>query len=274
MPLDGLRVISFESRRAKEMAELIHRQGGSPLVAPAVREVPLEDKSDAFDFAEQLLRGEFDMVIFLTGIGARALDKVLEAKYPRGWLTAALRGVTIVARGPKPAAALREMNVPVAIVVPEPNTWRELIKAIDGRTERRIAVQEYGRTNIELLDALKSRGAEVRPVRVYQWKLPENTAPLRDAARRLAGANVDVVLFTTSVQVSHLMQIAAEEGVADAVRAGFKDVVVASIGPTTTEALEEYGIVPDITPAHPRMGFLVKETSDRADEILKSKRGK
>lgn len=197
----------------------------------------------------------------------------MESKYPPGNFAESLRRITTVVRGPKPAAALRELNVPITILVPEPNTWHEVLAAIDGRPEKRIAVQEYGRTNVELIAALKSRGADVTCVRVYQWALPEDTTPLREAARRLASANVDVVIFTTSVQVAHLMQIAAEEGIADAVRAGFKDVVVASIGPTTTEALEEYGIAPDITPSHPKMGFLIKETAEQADAILKKKRG-
>lgn len=271
MPLDGLRVISFESRRAHEMAELIRRQGGSPFIAPAVREITIEDNPGALDFAERLFRGEYDMLILLTGAGTRALSKTVESKYP-GRFSEALRGITTVARGPKPAAALREMNVPVTIVVPEPNTWRELLKVIDGRPEKRIAVQEYGRTNVELIEALRARGGEVTTVRVYRWELPEDTAPLREAARRLATANVDVVMFTTSVQVGHLMRMAAEEGIADAVRAGFKDVVVASIGPTTTEALEEYGLVPDITPAHPKMGLLVWETAGQAEAVLKRKR--
>jgi uroporphyrinogen-III synthase len=84
---------------------------------------------------------------------------------------------------------------------------------------------------------------------------------------------VDLVLFTTSVQIGHLMQIAGQEAISDAVRAGFDDVVVASIGPTTTEALEEYGIVPDITPTHPKMGFLVRESAEQAPAILTRKRG-
>ena len=272
MPLDGLRVISFESRRAKEMAELIRRQGGSPFVAPAVREVPIEDNPEAFEFAERLFRGEFDMMILLTGVGTRALNKVLESKYPAERFAEALRGITTVVRGPKPAAALRELNVPITVQVPEPNTWRELLSALDGRTENRIAVQEYGRSNTELLEGLRARGADVTPVRVYQWAMPEDTTPLREAAHRVAAANVDVVMFTTSVQIAHLMQIAAEEGIADAVRAGFQDVLVASIGPTTSEALEEYGIEPDITPSHPKMGILVKETADQAETVLNQKR--
>src|SRR5271169_894505 len=129
MPFDGLRVVSFESRRANEIAELIRRQGGDPFVAPSMREAPIENNPEAFEFGERLFRGEFDMLIFLTGVGTRALDKVLASRYAPDAFAEALRKITVVARGPKPAAALREMQVPVAVAVPEPNTWRELLAA-------------------------------------------------------------------------------------------------------------------------------------------------
>ncbi len=272
MPFDGLRVVSFESRRATEIAELIRRQGGQPFVAPSMREASIEDNREAFEFAERLFRGEFEMMIFLTGVGARALDKVLASRFPAGAFADALRKIAIVARGPKPLAALREMQVPVAITVPEPNTWRELIAAIANRSERRIAVQEYGKANPELLDALRERGAEVTPVRVYQWDLPEDTQPLREAVRRIVDGQADVAIFTTSIQLTHLFRIAAEAGLADALRSALGRLVIASIGPTTTEALEEFGLQPDITPSHPKMGFLIKETADQAGAILERKR--
>ncbi len=218
MPFDGLRVVSFESRRANEIAELIRRQGGDPFVAPSMREAPIENNAEAFAFAERLFRGDFDMVIFLTGVGTRALAKVLTARYPEEQFAEALRKVTVVARGPKPLAALREMKVPVAATAPEPNTWRELLAAIEGRPERRIAVQEYGKSNADLLDALRARGAEVTAVPVYQWDLPEDTGPLREAIRRIAAGQADVAIFTTSIQLAHLFRIAAEEGLESPVR--------------------------------------------------------
>jgi len=264
MPFDGLRVVAFESRRATEIGELIRRQGGEPFVAPSMREAPIENNADAFAFAERLFQGEFDMVIFLTGVGTRALAKVLETRYPEGQFAEALRKVTVVARGPKPMAALREMQVPVAATAAEPNTWRELLTAIEGRPERRIAVQEYGKSNVDLLNALRARGAEVTPVPVYQWDLPEDTGPLRDAVRRIAAGQADVVMFTTSIQIAHLFRIAAEEQLEQPMRSALGRMVIASIGPTTTEALEEFGLGPDITPSHPKMGFLVKETAEQA----------
>jgi uroporphyrinogen-III synthase len=273
MGFDGLRVLSLESRRAAEIATLIRNQGGEPFVAPSMREAPLDRNDAAFDFAERLFRGEFDMMILLTGVGTRALNQLLATRYPEGQFAGALRKITVAARGPKPVAALREMGVPIAVTAPEPNTWRELLEALNGRPERRIAVQEYGRSNPELLAALRERGAEVTSVRIYQWALPLDTAPLREAVRRLAAGEFDFALFTTAIQVSHMLQIAAEEGVEAEVRSQFEQrVVVASIGPSCSEMLEEHGLPTDIAPSHPKMGFLVKETADRAQELLRGKR--
>jgi uroporphyrinogen-III synthase len=233
-----------------------------------MREVPLENNPQAFAFAERLFRGEFDMVILLTGVGSRLLNQVIETRWPTGAFADALRGVTVVVRGPKPMAVMREWNVPVAVSVPEPNTWREILAALDGRPERRIAVQEYGRPSAELVEGLRARGAEVTTVPVYQWDLPEDLGPLREAVRKLAAGEFDVILFTTSIQIPHLLRIAAEQGVEDAVRRALGRMVVASVGPTTSETLRDSGIRVDLEPSHPKMGFLVNETAKQAGPLL------
>ena len=133
-------------------------------------------------------------------------------------------------------------------------------------------MQEYGKSNPEFLDALRARGAEVTPVRVYQWDLPEDTAPLREAVHRIAEGQADVAMFTTSIQIPHLFRIAAEERLHRTDASALRRMVIASIGPTTTETLEEFGLQPDITPSHPKMGFLVKETAEQAPAILERKR--
>lgn len=242
-----------------EIAELIRRQGGEPFVAPSMREVPLDDRSDVFVFADRLFAGAFDMVVLLTGVGTRQLNRLLSARYGGAAFADGLRSVTVVARGPKPAAVLREMGLAPTLVAPEPNTWREVLAVTNGRPERRIAVQEYGRSSPELLDGLRARGAEVSTVRVYEWALPEDLAPLREAARRLVAGEFDVVLFTTGVQISHLARISREDGMEEEVLAALRRARVCSIGPTTTEALEEFAIHPAMEPSHPKMGLLVRE---------------
>lgn len=271
MPFDGLRVLSLESRRANEIERLIRAQGGEPFVAPSMREVPLTDNPAAFKFAEKLFAGEFEMMILLTGVGTRLLNDILSTRYPEDRFKNALRGLTLVARGSKPMAVLREWGIPAQVMVPEPNTWREILRAIEGRVERKIVVQEYGRPATELIEALEARGAEVSTVPVYQWDLPVDREPLREAVGRLAGGMFDVAMFTTSIQVPHLMRIAAEEGLEKEVRQALKKMVIASVGPTTSETLREYGLEPDLEPSHPKMGFLVNETGAQAGKILQSK---
>jgi uroporphyrinogen-III synthase len=272
MSFAGKRVLCFESRRATETAELIRRNGGEPIIAPSMREVPLEENEDAFRFAERLLAGDFDMVIFLTGVGTRHLIKVLSTRYDPPSLVEALRNITVVARGPKPSAALRELNVPVHINAPEPNTWRELLQATEGRPEHRIAIQEYGKANNELTTGLRARGAEVTTVPVYAYQLPADLGPLRGAIDLLSQDGCEVTMFTTSQQVVHLMQIAREMNREDAVAQGLRKTAIASIGPTTTEALADYGFTPDMEPSHPKLGILVKEAAEQVESILWRKR--
>src|SRR5260370_4951402 len=131
MSFAGMKVVSLDSRRATEIAQLIRSQQGDPFVAPSMREAPLEHNDEAFQFAEKLFAGGFDMVVLLTGVGTRLLDRALAARYSAGRFADALRGLTVVARGPKPTAVLREINVP-AIPGPEPNTWRGVLAAHPG----------------------------------------------------------------------------------------------------------------------------------------------
>lgn len=259
MPFDGQRVLALESRRATEMATLIRKQGGDPFVAPSMREVPIERNAPAFAFADRLFAGDFDALILLTGVGTRYLDQLLDQR-----LRQELTKITVVARGPKPMAVLREWGITGAILIPEPNTWREILVAMKPRPERKIAVQEYGRTSPELVEGLQALGCQVTSVPVYQWELPEDTAPLREAVHRLAAAQFDVALFTTSIQIPHLLQIAQQENLEADVRASLARIKIGSIGPTTSEALREENIPVSMEPSHPKMGILVAECAAHA----------
>ena len=259
MSFGGARVLSFESRRAKEIAELIRLNGGEPFVAPALVEIPIENNQEAFIFADRLYAGDLDMVIFLTGVGTRFLARVLATRDPEGRLPDALHKVVVAARGPKPMTVLREWQVPVHIQVPEPNTFRELLEAVKPHPGQRVAIQEYGRTNQDLVNGLENQGRQVLSVPVYQWSLPPNTQPLRDAVDDLLAGHFGAVIFTTGIQIDHFLQVAAEGKQSEQVKEALRRCFVASIGPTCTEALREHSIIPALEPSHPKMGILVRE---------------
>lgn len=274
--LRGLTVVAFESRRATEMAELIRRHGGEPLVAPSMREIPLAENPAARELLDHLRRGEIDVVVLLTGVGTRTLVAALADACPADQLVALLRATTIVARGPKPVAALREIGLAPDITAPEPNTWQELLAAVDAKVSiggKRVAVQEYGITNPELLAGLEARGATVLRVPVYRWALPDDLGPLHHAIERTAAGDTDIALFTSATQVDHLLTVADGMHMRDQLIAAARRCVIASIGPIASANLRAHDLPVDLEPDHPKMGQLVAAAARRGPDLLRRKRG-
>ena len=269
--LQGLKVVSFESRRAKEMAELIRRYGGEPIVAPSMREVPLSENRAALDLLPGIEGGNFDMLILMTGVGTRTLNEILLTQYQQERIIAALKTVQLVARGPKPVAALKELGLQAAVTVPEPNTRREVTSTLQASMElrgKRIAIQEYGIANPELVAALQNRGASVTAIPIYRWALPEDLAPLRAAIEKILVGEADVALFTNGAQVHHLFQVAAQGQTSEFLRPALRKIVIGSVGPVCSEVLQQFGLKPDVEPVHPKMGSLIAQVAERAREIL------
>ena len=273
--LQGLRVVSFESRRAKEMAELIRRYGGEPILAPSMREIPLGENRAALDLVPQLESGAVDYLVLMTGVGTRTLNEALLAAYRQERILSALGQTRLVARGPKPIAALKELGLQPAITVPEPNTWRELLAALEAAVDlrgKRIAVQEYGIPNPEFISGLERRGAAVQTIRIYRWALPEDLAPLRQAIQKIIRGEADIALFTNGAQVDHVFRIAADGKADERLRLACKYIMIASVGPVCTEVLEQFGLKPDLEPPHPKMGSLIAAVAVSAARILAAKR--
>lgn len=264
----GLRVLSFESRHAPQMQFCIEAHGGRATVVPALREMELHDESVAL-FEEALRQNRVDVVVFTTGTGVRRLAQQLSQRRSENsdssdsWLVS-LRRVQVVARGLKTQAALRELEIPVALVAPPPHTWRDLLTALDAKlneiplNKRAVFLQEYGTPNRALARALSSRGANVSRLLIYQWAMPEDTTALLRAINGVIEGAFDVVLFTNGSQVWHLFKLAYKNGIEDEFREALQRTVVASIGPSCSEALSEFETVPNLQSEQANMKALVE----------------
>jgi len=69
---------------------------------------------------------------------------------------------------------------------------------------------------------------------VYQWALPEDIQPFREAVIALAHGHVDIIIFMNAAQVAHLFVMADHMGYSDALHEEFRTTVIGSIGPSTT----------------------------------------
>ncbi|WP_437226814.1 uroporphyrinogen-III synthase [Planctomicrobium sp. SH661] len=271
-----LRVCSFESRRRDEMSRLIERSGGLPTIAPSMREIRLSDNVAAFEFADRLQAGNIDVVIFMTGVGTEALFAALASQQQDESTGTALQERLVVARGPKPVAALSKLKIRVDIKAPEPNTWQDVAAELDRQQVQLegkvVAVQEYGAPSHDLYDWLGQRGAQVIPVPVYKWALPEDLEPLRQAIRATIAGEFEVLLWTSAQQLNHVLEVAESMGQNEEWLAAANRCVVGSIGPTASERLVSLGLPPDLEPSHPKMAHLARETLACAPEVLAKKR--
>ena len=272
----GLRVLSFESRMGAEMARLIQRHNGHPLVVSALREIPipLQDNSAVFRFGVKLILNQLDILILMTGVGTKALLEILQTRYPLAEIIDALKKTIIVTRGPKPLAVLKTLGVEANITVPEPNTWHDVIATLDYYRPvqgLKIAIQEYGVSKPDMIQDLQKRGADVFSVPVYRWALPEDTAPLHSAITEVVNGTIDAMVITNAAQVDHVMQLAEQDQKTELFRESCKKIVVASIGPTASEGLKHYDLPVDFEPSHPKMGVLVKELSEQIHALRQAK---
>src|SRR5262245_61381353 len=271
----NLRVAALESRNAAEIARLIEKFGGRPFVSPSMREVAIDHNREAVDFANRLITGEIDIMIFLTGVGFRHLLAAVEKHVPRDRYLNALADITTICRGPKPVAAMADVGLKPTHRVPEPNTWRELLATIDSGiaiANHTVGLQEYGITNRSLIAGLEARGAKVVNVRVYQWDLPQDTAPLAENIKAIIAGDRDVLIVTSAHQVANLLRMAQQQGVEQPLRDALRNMVIASVGPTTSEMLREHDLHVDVEPEHPKMGPLIAAAAEQSSQILERKR--
>lgn len=271
----GFRVAALESRRAADMQRLIEKYEGVAYVSPSMREVPIEPNRSAIDFAYRLITGQVSVVVLTTGVGFRYLLKAIEPHLDKQRFLDSLSDVITVCRGPKPAAVMREFGLTPSHRVPEPNTWRELLQTIDSEVpiaNQVVGLQEYGVSNKSLIAGLEARGATVEPVQVYGWDFPVDSGPLEENVRAIAAGERDLLLVTSAHQVVNMLRMAEKIDFVEKLREGLRGTVIASIGPTTSQMLEECEIHVDLEPSHPKMGHLVVETAETGVPLIGSKR--
>ena len=259
-PLEHLTVAILEHRFTKEFSSLLERFGATVYACPMLEEKPVENRQELEDFVRQVASGNLDAMIFLTGVGARFLISAAESIGLKDQFLQALAKITVVVRGPKPVAALRQFAVRVD-VIPENPTTEGVIEALRARDlqNSRVGVQLYGTPNPQLVSSLESRGAKVTAVQVYAYGAASDTTAVNALINKIVNDEIQVIAFTSAPQVHMLFDFARQLGRSDALTAKLKaSVVIASIGEVTSRALAEKGLFPKIVPKQPKMGVLAQ----------------
>ncbi|MEU5089744.1 uroporphyrinogen-III synthase [Streptomyces sp. NPDC021356] len=258
-PLAGFTVGVTAARRADELGALLQRRGASVVHAPALRIVPLSDDGELLAATKEIIGRAPDTVVATTAIGFRGWVEAAD-----GWglgeaLLGRLRGVELLARGPKVKGAIRAAGL-TEEWSPSSESLAEVLDRLleQGVDGRRVAVQLHGEPLPGFVEALRAGGAEVVPVPVYRWLPPEDPGPLDRLLDAAVSGGLDALTFTSAPAAASLLSRAEERGLLTELLAALAhDVLPACVGPVTAVPLQAHG-VDTVQPERFRLGPLVQ----------------
>jgi uroporphyrinogen-III synthase len=250
----------LENRTAEQMADLVRKYGGTPFSAPALAEIPDIDPAHITELLDDWRTNPQEIFIFQTGVGTKALFATTDTLGLTDTLLRLLDASRVVVRGPKPTAVLRSRGVRIDLAAKDPFTTAEVMTELDATVKlegKRVVVQRYGETNLELQEALQSRGAAVTEVATYRWSLPENIEPLIKLIGALERNEIDMVAFTSASQATNFFAVARQMGKDDSLKTCLNQTLIASIGPVCTAMLNKLGINVSVEAHPPKLGPFV-----------------
>ncbi|MFE5617145.1 uroporphyrinogen-III synthase [Streptomyces sp. NPDC056524] len=258
-PLAGFTVGVTAARRADELSTLLRRRGAAVVHGAALRIVPLADDTELLAATKELLDHAPDVVVATTAIGFRGWIEVAD-----GWghgeaLLDRLRGVELLARGPKVKGAVRAAGLTESWS-PSSESMAEVLDRLlaEGVTGRRIALQLHGEPLPGFVEALTAGGAQVVGVPVYRWMPPEDIGPLDRLLDGILSGTLDAVTFTSAPAAASLLTRAEDRGALDALLEALRhDVLAVCVGPVTALPLQAHGIGTS-QPERFRLGPLVQ----------------
>ncbi|ARP70486.1 uroporphyrinogen-III synthase [Streptomyces pluripotens] len=258
-PLTGFTVGVTAARRADELGALLQRRGAAVLHAPALRIVPLADDGELLAATEEIIDQPPEVVVATTAIGFRGWVEAAD-----GWglgeqLLDRLRGIELLARGPKVKGAIRAAGL-TEEWSPSSESMAEVLGRLleEGVDGRRIAVQLHGEPLPGFVESLRAGGAQVVPVPVYRWMPPEDVTPLDRLLDGAVSRGLDALTFTSAPAAASFLSRAEDRGLlAELLAALSQDVLPACVGPVTALPLQARG-VDTVQPDRFRLGPLVQ----------------
>jgi len=256
-PLFGKRIVVTRSReQAGELVELLESLGGEPIEAPMIRVMPPDDfgpLDEAIAVAHT-----YDWLIFTS---VNAVDAFMRRLHAGPGDVRNLKNAKICAVGPATAERLARFGIRADL---QPVEYRSesIVPAL--RESRSLKGQRFllpkadiGREVIA--DELRKGGGEVTEVTAYRTVLAEiEREGDPDIYRMLLDSRIDVVTFTSASTVKNFVQVFGADQAADLLGR----TAVASIGPVTAEAAEQYGIATSIMPKEYTIPALVDAIVD------------
>jgi uroporphyrinogen-III synthase len=257
-PLTGFVIGVTADRRSDEQISMLEGRGATCIHGPTIRTHPLRPEAEIRSATEAFLEHPVDIVVLNTGIGVRGWLEAADSVLIGEDLRRALSSATIVSRGPKANGAAVTADLDVSWNAPNA-TSDEVLEHLEtiGVAGRRVAVQLDGAAGTKMLDGLVRMGADVVPIPVYRWTIPDDLGPAHALVRAVCDRRVDALTFTARPAVENFVAIADSMGRhREVVDACAEAVQIFTIGPVCAQGVADTGLGDSLQPDRARLGAM------------------
>lgn len=250
LPLRDWVVAVPESRQLDVLTDMLEVRGASVWRCPLVAIHDSPDSEGIRNWLESFCSSEVDDFIILTGEGIRRLSGFAERFGMLDQWVAALAKTRKIARGPKPGSALRAFSLSPEVLANEPTTHGVMATLENEDLKgRNIAVQLYGEEkNEKLQNFLKEKGANITTVAPYIYASDVESSEVTRLIDALLDNKIDILIFTSVVQVKRLLAVAKQEGREDTLVEALRRSNIAAIGPIVEAMLKALALPVTVVP--------------------------
>ena len=248
-PLAGRRIAVLEHRELDRLGGMLEAQGALTLRCPLVAIADLPDPAPVLDWLHRFVEAPPDDLVLMTGEGLRRLRGYAERAGREAALRDALGRVRTITRGPKPAAALREIGLEPGLRAERPTSEGVIaLLAREALRDRRVGVQLYPDAPLALVDFLASAGAHPDPVWPYVYVPSVGDEEIVALIAEIVGGRVDAIAFTSAAQVTRLFAAARAARLETPLHAALQKTAIAAVGPVVAGELTRHALSVAIMP--------------------------
>lgn len=236
--------------QAKETGNLIKRYNGKPYFIPTISIKPNCDHIAVQSFVSELGKSKIDYAIFMSPNGIRQLLNCTKKLGLTVQLLENLRKTTVVAVGPKTAEELKVKALAVDLI-PEKYSSSGIIQCLEHRGVfgKSIYIPRTSNANPNLKNSLKTLGANVHELYVYESILPANEQLNQKFLNELKRGKINAIIFGSSLSAKNLFEMLSKLISEKELKEVLNDKLdIVAIGPVTAKTLVELGLKVDVMP--------------------------
>ncbi len=265
----GLHVGSLLTQPDSEVSKWVAAHGGKCSILVCSNPTDLQLDPQLARFANQLLVGEIDLVVFCTLAGVNRFFSQASRNVDLQRLLDSLTDITTIAGSQSAAVAFRRQGIEPTIEIERSSSWREILIEVDRRLRINhftVGIETTGSVH-GLSAGLEARGGRVIRIPVFLEPNEVDEASVSDYFEGIASGDLDALLFASPEDAARFCFLMDRSGRGHSTSRSLEQQIVLCIGEDTASLLHDHHIKVDWKTVETQIPKAIDEFAENMKEI-------